>query len=63
MCDCFIFVFFNQPCLHENFHCHNKLVSKLVLKTSRRVKDHRTHKMKTKGIFGEGGVNCSLVVI
>ena len=31
-----------------------QLVSKLGLKISGRVKDHKTHKMKTKGIFTEG---------
>ena len=38
-------------------------VSELGLKISGRVKDHKAHKMKTKGIFTEGGVNCSFVVI
>nr|CAN68815.1 hypothetical protein VITISV_001087 [Vitis vinifera] len=39
-----------------------QLVSELGLKISRRVKDHKAHKMKTKGIFTEGGVDCSFVV-
>ena len=38
-------------------------VSELGLKISGRVKDHKAHKMKTKGIFTEGGVDCSFVVI
>ena len=40
-----------------------QLVSELGLKISGRVKDHKAHKMKTKGIFTEGGVDCSFVVI
>ena len=40
-----------------------QLVSELRLKTFGRVKYHKTHKMKTKGIFTEGGVDCSFVVI
>ncbi|RVW85144.1 hypothetical protein CK203_032913 [Vitis vinifera] len=35
----------------------------LGLKISGRVKDHKAHKMKTKVIFTEGGVDCSFVVI
>ena len=49
--------------LHQSFCQCNKLVSKLGLKISWRGKDHRAHKMKTKGIFSENGVDCSLVVI
>ena len=33
------------------------------LKISGRAKDHKAHKMKTKGIFTEGGVDCFFVVI
>ena len=40
-----------------------QLVSKLGLKISARVKDHKTHKIKTKGIFIESGVDCSFMVI
>ena len=40
-----------------------QLVSKLGLKIYGREKDHKAHKMKTKGIFAEGGVDCSFVVI
>ena len=40
-----------------------QLVSKLGLKISGREKDHKAHKMKTKGIFTEDGVDCSFVVI
>ena len=40
-----------------------QLVSELGLKISGRVKDPKAHKMKTKGIFTKGGVDCSFVVI
>ena len=40
-----------------------QVVSELGLKISERVKDHRAHKMKTKGIFNESGVDCSLMMI
>ena len=40
-----------------------QLVSELGLKISGIVKDHKAHKMKTKGIFTKGGVDCSFVVI
>ena len=40
-----------------------QLVSELRLKIFGRVKDHKAHKMKTKGIFTTGGVDCSFVVI
>ena len=35
------------------------MVSELGLKIYGRVKDHKAHKMKTKGIFTKGGVDCS----
>ena len=40
-----------------------QLVSELGLKISRRAKDYKAHKMKTKEILVEGGVDCSLMVI
>ena len=40
-----------------------QLVSEFGLKISRRVKDHKAHEMKTKEIFIESGVDCSLVVV
>ena len=48
---------------HLNEFNSLQLVSELGLKIYGRVKDHKAHKMKTKGIFTEGGVNCSFVVI
>ena len=48
---------------HLNEFNSLQLVSELGLKISGRVKYHKAHKMKTKGIFTEGGVDCSFVVI
>ena len=45
--------------LTSKFSLTLQLISELELKISERVKDYKTHKMKTKGIFIEGGVDCS----
>ena len=64
--------YFSLACVFSNFFVSHglgirfnslQLVSELGLKISGRVKDHKAHKMKTKGIFTEGGVDCSFVVI
>ena len=51
---------FELTLLASKLSLTQQLVSELGLKISGRVKDHKTHKMKTKGIFIEGGVDCSL---
>ena len=63
MCDCVYLCVIELTLLASKLSLALQLVSELGLKISGRVKDHKAHKMKTKGIFTEGGVNCSFVVI
>ena len=63
MCDCFYLCVLELTSLASKLPLAQQLVSELGLKISGRAKDHKAHKMKTKGIFTEGGVDCYFVVI
>ena len=63
MCDCFYLCVLELTSLASKLPLAQQLVSELGLKISGRVKDQKTHKMKIKGIFTEGGVDYSFIVI
>ena len=63
MCDCVYLCVFELTLLASKLSLAQQLVSELGLKIFGRVKDHKAHKIKTKGIFTEGEADCSFMVI